>query len=219
VSAEFPLLAPELEVLVPPDASELPPCPFAVPPVVAPPEPPPDCPPDPLWVAPCPDGSDDPACPPAWPAWPPGPLPPPALLGLALVFPLQPSVNAPASKTTAKSLFMSNSFSLSDAVVCSIRVARDECGASWRESGFLTSATPVRNGDAGGRDWVIHGGTILISDCTQSAATLDAGRARRPQRQEILRPADGLTHATEQLLQVSMALHKINVVGVHHQQV
>jgi hypothetical protein len=31
------------------------------------------------------------------------------LLELALVFPLQPSVNAPESKVTAKSLFMSNS--------------------------------------------------------------------------------------------------------------
>ena len=47
VSVEFPPLAPELDVLVPPDASELPPCPLAAPPVVAAP--------DPLWVAPCPD--------------------------------------------------------------------------------------------------------------------------------------------------------------------
>ena len=55
VSVELPVLAPGLEVLVPPDASELPPWLFAVPPVVAAPEPLPDCAPDPLWVAPWPD--------------------------------------------------------------------------------------------------------------------------------------------------------------------
>ena len=48
---------------------------------------------------------------------------------------------------------------------------------------------------------------------------LHAGRSRRAQRQEILRAADGLAHAAEQLLQVSMALHEVDVVGIHHQQV
>jgi hypothetical protein len=48
---------------------------------------------------------------------------------------------------------------------------------------------------------------------------LHAGCAGGSQRQKILRPADRLAHATEQLLQVSVALHEIDVIGVHYQQV
>ena len=48
---------------------------------------------------------------------------------------------------------------------------------------------------------------------------LHAGCARGSQRQEILCPADWLAHATQQLLQVSMVLHEIDIVGIHHQQV
>jgi hypothetical protein len=107
-----------LVVLGPPEASALPPWLDPDPlPVVDPdplpvlePDPLLDCVPwpDPLWLAWLAWSAD-----PGWPVFcdavcpaEEAPLPPPELLGLALVFPLQPSVNAPASSIIMTNLFI-----------------------------------------------------------------------------------------------------------------
>ncbi len=48
---------------------------------------------------------------------------------------------------------------------------------------------------------------------------LSARRSRRTQRQKILRAPDGFAHAPQQLLKVCVPLHKVDFIGIYHQQV
>lgn len=76
---------------------------------------------------------------------------------------------------------------------------------------YITNNYPQCNEIKRENDWEILVDPIL--HC------LHAGRAGGAQRQKILCPPNGLAHAPEQLLQISMALDEVNVIGIHHQKV
>jgi hypothetical protein len=52
-----------------------------------------------------------------------------------------------------------------------------------------------------------------------SVAAWDQTKSTLAQRKKVLRALDGLAEAPQQLLQILVALHKINFSRVHHEQI